>query len=328
MRSNSWIVVLRRNPRTIALLLFCIVSFSVISSLLNTQQQKIKTTRYVHQQSYWKYNNLSASYNISVIADKDKDSKTDKGWGSILMNGVLTRDEAGYYSIAWDNVPITVQSQYNEGGRGMELSELVYFDKKLLSFDDRTGIVFEIVKEKAAVIPQHILMDGNGKTSKGFKCEWATVKDDLLFVGGLGKEWTTPTGEILSRDPQWVKIIDTEGRVEHRSWVQVYEALREATGTSSPGYLIHEAVRFHPILRRWFFLPRRASTEAYNDALDERRGTNMIISTNENFGDIKMTRIGPEIHTHGFSSFVFLPWRNLKSPLSKLKKWKVLLLLT
>ena len=28
-------------------------------------------------------------------------------------------------------------------------------------------------------------------TFKGMKCEWMTVKDEHLYVGGLGKEWTT-----------------------------------------------------------------------------------------------------------------------------------------
>ncbi len=37
-----------------------------------------------------------------------------------------------------------------------------------------------------------LLSDGNGNESNGFKCEWATVKDNHLYVGGLGKEWTTP----------------------------------------------------------------------------------------------------------------------------------------
>jgi len=284
----------------------------MLSSLLNTTPSDDSggnLPRYIHQQSYLKYNNLSTAYNISVVADKDKDSKTEKGWTSVLLNGVLERDSDGYYTIKWDNNPIIIQSQYNEGGRGMELSELVYFNKRLLSFDDRTGIVYEINREKYAVIPQYILMDGNGKASKGFKCEWATVKDNHLFVGGLGKEWTTPEGEILSRDPQWVKVIDVEGRVEHHSWVHVYEALRAATGTLNPGYLIHEAVRFHPVLRRWFFFPRRASTEEYNDVADERRGANLVLSTDEHFGDVQVSRLGPQIETHGFSSFVFLPWR-------------------
>jgi len=152
-------------------------------------------------------------------------------------------------------------------------------------------------------------MDGNGHSTKGFKCEWAAVKDDRMYVGGLGKEWTTPEGELVSRDPQWVKSIDTEGRILHHSWVPVYEALREATGTSNPGYLIHEAVRFHPVSRRWYFFPRRASTESYNDALDEKRGSNLVISANEKFEDIKISHLGPLIPTHGFSSFAFVPFR-------------------
>lgn len=151
-------------------------------------------------------------------------------------------------------------------------------------------------------------MDGNGHSSKGFKCEWAAVKDDLMYVGGLGKEWTNSEGEVLSRDPQWVKTIDTEGRVQHHNWVSVYESLREATGTLSPGYLIHEAVRFHPVYRRWYFLPRRASVEAYDDVQDERRGASLMISTSETFDDIKVTTVGPKIASHGFSSFAFVPF--------------------
>jgi len=313
MYTQRWWYLLRRNSRTVALLVFCLLSFSVISSLLNSSHEPAPSklsTRYMYQQSYLKYNNLSSAYHITVVADKDKASKTEKAWASVLLNGMLERDEVGYYSIKWDDNPITLQSQYNEGGRGMELSELVYYNKRLLSFDDRTGIVYEIIQDKPAAIPLHILMDGNGKTTKGFKCEWATVKDNRLFVGGLGKEWTTPEGEIINRDPQWVKVIDVEGRVEHQSWVPVYEALRTATGTQHPGYLIHEAVRFHPVQRRWFFLPRRASTEEYNDVEDEKRGTNLMISTDEHFGDIKVSHIGPLINTHGFSSFVFLPGRD------------------
>ena len=29
---------------------------------------------------------------------------------------------------------------------------------------------------------------------QGFKGEWMTVKDHVLYVGGFGKPWTTPTG--------------------------------------------------------------------------------------------------------------------------------------
>jgi len=128
-------------------------------------------------------------------------------------------------------------------------------------------------------------------------------------VGGLGKEWTTPEGMIKSKDPQYIKTIDAEGRIEHISWVHVYQALREATGYLSPGYLIHEAVRFNPVNRRWYFMPRRASFEAYNDALDEKRGSDIVITTDEYHQDIKYFHIGNLITTHGFSAFAFVPYR-------------------
>lgn len=47
-----------------------------------------------------------------------------------------------------------------------------------------------------------------GFSLQGFKSEWATVKDDQLFVGSFGKEWSTDAGEILNHNPQWIKVID------------------------------------------------------------------------------------------------------------------------
>lgn len=47
----------------------------------------------------------------------------------------------------------------------MELSELVTFNGKLLSFDDRTGLIYEIVNNKP--IPWVLLTDGDGSVSKG-----------------------------------------------------------------------------------------------------------------------------------------------------------------
>ena len=74
-------------------------------------------------------------------------------------------------------------------------------------------LVFAI--ENGVAIPQYILMDGDGHTTKGFKCEWATVKDGEMWLGGLGKEWTDNSGRILNLNPLWVKVIDEEGRIRH-----------------------------------------------------------------------------------------------------------------
>jgi len=287
-----------------------LIFLGLISTLM--REDNVRSTlfipRYFYQQSYLKYTNTSTEYDIVVVADKDKASKTSDGWESALVGAKLKRDKDGSYSVSWDE-PVPLKGKINEDGRAMELSDLAYFNGKLYSFDDRTGLVFQVNKDTGKAVPQHILMDGDGHSTKGFKCEWAAVKDDLLYVGGLGKEWTDANGEVKSRDPQWVKTIDTEGRIRHHNWAHVYEALREATGTSSPGYLIHEAVRFHPVLKRWFFFPRRVSFLAYDDVSDETRGSNVVISTNEEFGDIKATTIGPKIPSHGFSSFAFVPFR-------------------
>ena len=36
------------------------------------------------------------------------------------------------------------------------------------------------------------------------------VKDEKLYIGGLGKEWTTPDGTVLHSNPQWVKVLDKD----------------------------------------------------------------------------------------------------------------------
>lgn len=51
----------------------------------------------------------------------------------------------------------------------------------------------------------------NYRNAKGFKSEWATVKDELLYVGSMGKEWTTPAGAFMNNNPQYIKIITPKG---------------------------------------------------------------------------------------------------------------------
>lgn len=60
-------------------------------------------------------------------------------------------------------------------------------------------------------------------------------------------------------------------------------------------------------LQRWFFLPRRASAERYDETSDERRGTNLILSCSRDFSQISASRVGPLKPTLGFSSFRFIP---------------------
>ncbi|XP_007886832.1 soluble calcium-activated nucleotidase 1 [Callorhinchus milii] len=248
-------------------------------------------------------------YRIGLIADLDTKSKKEQKvntWFSYLKKGYLILSESGdKVTLEWDKNKSVLQTHLSEKGRGMELSELIVFNGKLYTVDDRTGVVFHIDGDKA--IPWVILTDGDGSVEKGFKAEWMAVKDEHLYVGGLGKEWTTTTGEVVNENPEWVKVIGYKGDVHHENWVSHYNALREAAGIKSPGYFIHESAGWSDRLQRWFFLPRRASSEHYNEKDDERRGTNLIIKCTQDFKEISVSKIGEINPVHGFSSFKFIP---------------------
>uniref|UniRef100_A0A8C3UKN6 Calcium activated nucleotidase 1 n=1 Tax=Catharus ustulatus TaxID=91951 RepID=A0A8C3UKN6_CATUS len=175
-------------------------------------------------------------YRIAVIADLDTQSRgsQEHTWFSYLKKGYLVLSDSGdRVTVEWDKDESMLQSHLAEKGRGMELSELVVFNGKLYAVDDRTGVVYQIEGNK--VVPWVILPDGDGTVGKGFKAEWLAVKDEHLYVGGLGKEWTTTTGEVVNENPQWVKVVGYKGDVSHENWVTNYNALRAAAGIRPPG---------------------------------------------------------------------------------------------
>ncbi|XP_042562781.1 soluble calcium-activated nucleotidase 1-like [Clupea harengus] len=250
-------------------------------------------------------------YRIAVIADLDTASRQEgqkNTWISYLRRGHLLMSEGAgqpQLSIQWDADRVELQTHLAEKGRAMELSELVVFNGRLYSVDDRTGVVYQIDGNRA--VPWVILPDGDGSVSKGFKAEWLAVKDEQLYVGGLGKEWTTTSGEFVNNDPQWVKVVGFNGDVQHQNWVSKYHLLRSAAGIQPPGYLIHESAAWSDTLQRWFYLPRRASNERYEETADESRGTNLLLNCSPDFQNILVSRVGPLEPTHGFSSFKFVP---------------------
>lgn len=247
-------------------------------------------------------------YQIAIIADLDTDSRStkDNTWFSYLKKGQLTLFHSGdRVVVEWDKEDTVLETHLAEKGRGMELSELIVFNGKLYSVDDRTGVVYRLEGSKA--IPWVILTDGDGTVDKGFKAEWLAVKDELLYVGGLGKEWTTTTGKVLNENPEWVKVVGPRGDVQHHNWVSNYNSLREAAGIQPPGYLIHESAAWSDSLHSWFFLPRRASKERYSEKEDEQRGANILLRSSADFSDITLSHVGTQIPTHGFSSFKFIP---------------------
>jgi soluble calcium-activated nucleotidase 1 len=106
------------------------------------------------------------------VADLDTSSKSgDTDFVSYLLRGKLTlHGEDGDFKqaeIDFDSEPARISTEYSFGGRGMEISELVVFNGKLYSCDDRTGIVYEVLdyQSKPRVVPWVILVDGDGKNS-------------------------------------------------------------------------------------------------------------------------------------------------------------------
>lgn len=247
-------------------------------------------------------------FRIGVIADLDENSKSSSKantWTSHFKRGYLTLHHNGQVSVEWDKDLVVLSSTLSQKGRGMELSELIVFNGKLYAVDDRTGVVFQI--QDKHTIAWVILPDGDGTEAKGFKAEWMAVKGKTLYVGGLGKEWTTTEGVFQNHNPQWVKSIGANGDVVHHNWVSRYKALRGALGIQYPGYVIHEAANWSDKHKKWFFLPRRASHDSYNEKDDEHRATNVMITCNEDFTNFHVRTIGELSLTHGFSSFKFIP---------------------
>jgi soluble calcium-activated nucleotidase 1 len=257
-------------------------------------------------------------FRIGVVTDLDFASKVDQGlgqsyWKSFYREATLTRDaQTGRYSVLFDadKSQTVLRTRLNLDDRGMELSWLASFGGVLYAGDDRAGVVYSIENGHASA--RFVLADGDGRAEKGFKSEWAAVKDGSLYVGSFGKEWSNEKGEFINNNPQWVKVIDRHGGVTHVDWTRNYEALRRATGHSFPGYLFHEAAAWNPALQRWIFVPRRASKERYDAELDEVRGANLIIVADASFTDIQVHKVNTDmpldgVQPKGFSDIKFVP---------------------
>lgn len=69
----------------------------------------------------------------------------DKTWQSWLKTGTLVLHSNKQVSVKWDAEMVELRSHIAEKGRGVELSELVAFNGKLYTVDDRSGIGIPIL---------------------------------------------------------------------------------------------------------------------------------------------------------------------------------------
>ncbi|RCN42159.1 Apyrase [Ancylostoma caninum] len=240
---------------------------------------------------------------FAIIGDLDADSKVNDTWFSPMSIGTLALSANKTTAFVHWTSTHNYSSQLNHNGRGMELSDLKYFDGKLLTVDDKTGVIYWIDGEK--IIPWVILNDGDGYQETLFKGEWLAVKDGYLYCGSVGKEMTTNIGQFMNDNPMFVKRVSREGEVKTENWLNRYIDLRAAIDVHFPGFVIHEAVQCS--LQKWFFLPRHVSKLAYNEQSVEETGANVLLSASEDFKNIAAVPIGKEILTRGFSAFQFVP---------------------
>ena len=232
---------------------------------------------------------------------------------SVLLPGSITRNpDTGKYTIKFEEHR-ELTSKHNEAGRGMELSELTLYNNRLLSFDDRTGTVFEILNQpdgaESFVVPRFVITEGEGDTDKGMKWEWATEKNGDLYLGSMGKEYTNPDGSIANTNNLWVSILSPRGELSRVDWAKNFNFVRAQLGAASPGYCIHEAILWSSHLNKWVFVPRRISSDAYDENEDERKGSNKLVLVDEKFTSAKVVDIAMAVvdKLHGFSTIAFVP---------------------
>lgn len=256
-------------------------------------------------------------FRFAAVTDLDELSRV-KGerkptYRSILVPGTITYDKKANRYAMEAEAARTLTTKHNEAGRGAEFSELTVFEGRLLTFDDRTGDVFEIMNKKdgadSFAAPRYIVTEGDGDTDKGMKWEWSTTKNGLLYMGSFGKEYTNADGSVANSNNLWITVMNSRGEFRRIDWSEQYTFVRNALGCQHPGYVIHEAVNWSPHMRKWVFMPRRISTEAYNDVLDEKRGSNKVVIVDEKFtkADIVEVSMASKDGLHGFSSFAFVP---------------------
>ncbi|XP_050549055.1 soluble calcium-activated nucleotidase 1-like [Daktulosphaira vitifoliae] len=255
------------------------------------------------------------NYRIAIICDLDSVSKSSvekNTWISYLKKGYLRYNSTTLtVTIDWDKEEDTVLKSNNSvNNRGMELSELVTYDGKLLTVDDKTGIVYIIENQNS--LKEWVVLkesDENGISSKGFKGEWATVVGEKLYVGSHGTEYFSSEDEV-SNVNMWVKVINKDGVIEHVDWTNMYKKLREKLHIDSSGYIIHEACEWSDKHQKYFFLPRKLCKEKFDPQSDEGKATNVLLSATKNFESIEVVEVGDVKPFHGYASFKFIPETN------------------
>uniref|UniRef100_A0A7G3A859 Putative apyrase n=1 Tax=Lutzomyia longipalpis TaxID=7200 RepID=A0A7G3A859_LUTLO len=236
--------------------------------------------------------NIGEEYGFEIVADFDKKAVSDD-----KKNTYVSDIRIGTLDITFEKKNYDVVTRYAYKGRGAELSELLFFNGKMYTFDDKTGIISDITNHQ--LVPWVILGDGAGNETNGFKCEWATIKDDHIYVGSVGVENYDDDDKLENRNNFFVKKVSKTGEVIHENWYDIYDRIRNTLGC----YVVANQTK------KWIFLPRKCSEKSYVKADVDATGCNKMIITSEDFSTIEYLDIQatPLQKERGFSSFKFVP---------------------
>jgi len=252
-------------------------------------------------------------FEFALVADLDSGSRHHQRleWLSYLKKGVLKRNRGkSTYHIYWTE-KLTLRSHMATNNRSMELSDVIWWNGKYLTVCDYTGLVYKLRPYQGEIFPRFVLADGDGKNLKTLKAEWMTSKDSELYIGSHGKEWVLD-GKVMNRGSEWVKVISPQGSINSVDWGPIYQLFRNATNTSYPGYITHEAVVYNQRLKKWIFLPRKVSTKPYEEENDEQMGGNLLLLIDRDFSpkSLEIRHIGSLEPTYGFTSAALIPYTN------------------
>nr|BAN41687.1 apyrase precursor, putative [Entamoeba invadens] len=300
-------------------LVFSVVLFVLLISVFSFSSQASTYSVYKYKHNYQKYTANSPILRIVMVSDLDGKNKKGDLWYSDIVTGLLYKQGEKYSYIQEETFQVT--SPINDGKRGLELSEAVNFNDEILTFDDRTGLVGAIDVDGRILVPKTIIRDGDMKEEKPMKIEWATVKGKEVYIGGIGKNYTTPRGEFRHRGPLFVKRMNENGRVIYEDWGKRYQDINLRLGINTEdGYSIFEAVTYSEDYDIWTFAPRKCSNERYDDELDETRGCGKIVMTSD-FKNYRVVADKQFVKERGFPSIKNLPFD--ESKLLYLKSYEV-----
>ncbi|MEF2554154.1 hypothetical protein VQ042_22955 [Aurantimonas sp. A2-1-M11] len=131
-----------------------------------------------------RYDASTSTYTIMQITDEDRASQVTLEDGETYFMARLRHDRAhrhvdaaGAVRYSFEHIPddeggeVHVYSKFGEVDtdtfRGGEFSELLKWDRHMLVFDDRTGIIGELRGANHMIIPRQMLMTGS-KADKTF----------------------------------------------------------------------------------------------------------------------------------------------------------------